>query len=141
MPDLDAVESLILENPQLRFGSVVAQMCRHGQAADVVHQPRDVSELRQGLFHVGCPAPAEVAPKRVADVVTGAAVDERARDMRTSQRAIVAATELRLHVFQLDRDAEALQLCDDLLATAPARGTRVAQEHLEPLVLLWQEQR
>src|SRR6266568_5385989 len=49
--------------------------------------------------------------------------------------------QLRLHVLELDRHPEALQLGDDLFAAATARGARGAQELLQSLVFIRQEHR
>src|SRR5437762_3251170 len=104
-----------------------------------------VREFGQRLLDVGGAAAAEIAPERIGDVIARAAVDEGAGDMRPSQRAAVAPPapaaraaraaplapeQLRLHILELDRHPEALQLGDDLLAPAAARGARLAQERL-----------
>src|SRR5947207_263959 len=52
-----------------------------------------------------------------------------------------APLQLHLHVLELDRHPEALQLGDDLLAAATARGARLAQERLQSLVFIRQEHR
>src|SRR5438552_18241481 len=105
-------------------------MRRGGEAAHVVHQIRHLGELGEGLLDVCRTATAEVAAKRVADVVARAAVDQRARYVGPAQRAAVPAGKLRVHVVEIDGHPEALQLGNDLLAAAPARGPCVAPESL-----------
>src|SRR5882672_6854395 len=70
------VEALLLKLPQLAFGAVVPQMRRDGHRADRVQQLRDVGEARERLFDVRGAAAPEVAAKRVANAVTGIALDQ-----------------------------------------------------------------
>ena len=105
-----------------------------------MHERGDLAELGQRLFDVRSAPTAQVTPERIADVVARAAVDERPCDVRPSQRTPVASEELCLDVLELDRHAEALELGDDLLAAAAARCPRVAQESLQPFVLVRQKQ-
>ena len=138
---LDAIETLVLKDANLRFGAVITQVRGDGESSDVVDQRGDLGELGQWFFDVRPPAAAQVTAERVADVVTGTRVHERPSDVRPPQRTAVAAEELRLHVLDIDRDTQALKLGDDLLAAAAARGPCLAQEGLEPVVVEGQEQR
>ena len=137
---LHAVQPLILENPELAFGAVIAEVGRDSQATNLVHERRDFGKFGQRLLHICRPPAAEVAAKCVRHVFTRPAVDERAGDVRTTQRAPVAADQLRLHVFELDRDAEALQFGHDLFAPPASRGPCIPQEGLETLILSRQKQ-
>src|SRR6267378_1281400 len=105
-----------------------------------MHERGDLAELGERLLDVGSPATAQIPPERVTNVVARTALDERSRDVRTSQRSPVSAEELCLDILELDRHAEALQFGDDLFAAAAARRPRAAQESLQPLVLVRQKQ-
>src|SRR5439155_3017542 len=86
VPDLDAVQSLVLKDAELRLGAVIAQMRRDGQPPHLVHERGDLAEPRQRLLDVRSAATTQVAAECVADVVARARVDERSRDVRPSQR-------------------------------------------------------
>jgi len=121
MAHFHAVQALVLKDAQLGLGAMIAQMRRDGQPSHVVHERGDFGELRQRLLHVRSPATAQIPPERVADGVAGTAIDERPRDMRPPQGAAISAEELCLHVLELDRHAEVLELGDHLLAAAAPR--------------------
>src|SRR5437879_10254081 len=86
MADLDAVESLVLKDADLRLRPTIAQMRRGGESAHVVHQIRHVGELGEGLLDVSGTATAEGAAKCVAGVVASAAAHQRARQRRPATR-------------------------------------------------------
>ena len=111
VPNLHTIESLILENTNLRLGPMIAQMRGDGESAHLVHEGRDFGEPRQRLLDVGGAATTQVAAERIADVFTGTAIDERARDVRASERT----TRVRIRA-------------DDVLAAERAAdlGARVA---------------
>src|SRR5262245_1758452 len=44
MPNFDAIESLVLEDANLRLGPVIPQMRGDGETTDLVHQSRDFRE-------------------------------------------------------------------------------------------------
>src|SRR5260221_7271043 len=140
MADFDTIEPLILKDAQLRFLPVITQWRGCGQSAHGVPQTGDFPELGERLLDVRGAAAAQIAAESVADGVAHATVDECPRYVGPAQRPSVSS-ELRLDVFQIDPDAEALQLGDDLFTAPAPRGTRVAQERLEALVGLRQKQR
>ena len=140
VPNLHAIESLILEDANLRLGAVIAQMRPDGEPAHLVHEGRDFGESGQRLLDVGGAATTQVPAERVADVFTDAAIDERARDVRPPQRPVVSANQLGLHVLELDVDTQALELGDHLLTPHAPRGTGIAQKFLEPLVAIREKQ-
>src|SRR6266550_9609710 len=122
---LDAVESLILKDPNLRFRPVIPQVGSACQPAHLVHERGDLAEFGERLLHVGGAAAAEIAAKGIADGVAGTAVHERAGDVWPAQRSTIALPasvarapeQLRLDVLEINRDAEILELRHDLLAT------------------------
>src|SRR5438093_12024767 len=122
---VETVQCLILKSPELSFGPMIAQVRRDGQPTHLVHQRGDFGEGWERFLDVRRPAPAEVAAKRIRDVFTRPAAAECARDMRPTHRAAAAADELRLHVLQLDRHTESLQLAHDLSAPPPPPRARI----------------
>src|SRR3989442_11086603 len=64
MPHLEAVETLLLELPDLSFGAVVAEVGGDGDPTDGVHQVGNLLQRRQRLLDVGGSAPAEIARER-----------------------------------------------------------------------------
>ena len=129
MPHFEAVETLLLELPDLSFGAVVAEVCGDGDPADGVHQLGHLLQRRQRLLDVGRSAPAEIARERVVHVDAHATLHENPGHVRATHRSPVRHAH---DVRQLDHDAEPAQMPHDLLGTTVSRSPRTGKEFLEP---------
>src|SRR6266704_3409860 len=126
--NLEAVQTLLLELPDLAFAAVVAQVRRHRDPAYGVHQIGDLAQTGERLLDVARPAAAQVAREGIVDVGAGAALHEHPRHVGTAQRPAVRGAH---DVRDLDLQAQLLQSADHLLGAATTRGTGPGEEVLE----------
>src|SRR5438093_330954 len=68
VPHLEAVETLLLELPDLSFRAVVAEVSRDGDPTHDMYQLGDLLQRWERLLDVGRPAPAQITRKRVVHV-------------------------------------------------------------------------
>src|SRR5439155_5561159 len=136
MPYLEPVQPLLLERPDLAFTAVLAEMGSERERAPAVDQVGHLAQQRQRLLDIRRPAAPEIARDRVVDVRGGAADDQGARHVRSSDRAV---SRFAQHVGERDLHAESLQPGDHLLGAAAPGGPRPDEKLFQPRLARGQE--